>query len=208
MSLAHYRQTQGRIFSLRGAKDQDRRIPHLVAEIAMFKFATAMQAAVPSSEFLALDTSVHFDAGLPARLIAGHGELNARFATLLCRLDDDPQAAVCAIRDCASRLHDLRRTEALWLYPVIARGLEYDDDARRQLARLRLVMVALTRRVVRRFEQLLQAIVDGTPTRAAADDVSVLLTEYVQRNEAEIYPLYSLTGMRQSHAHHRNGVLN
>ncbi len=174
----------------------------------MFKFATAMQAAVPSSEILALDTRVHFDAGLLARLIAGHGELNARFAALLCRLDDDPQAVVCAIRDCASHLRDLRRTEALWLYPVIARGLEYDDDARRQLARLRLVMVALTRRVVRRFEELLQAILDGTPTRAAANDVSAVLAEYVQRNEAEIYPLYQLMGMQQNHAHYRNGVLN
>ena len=174
----------------------------------MFKFATAMQAAVPSSEILALDTRVHFDAGLPARLIAEHGELNARFATLLCRLDDDPQAAVCAIRDCASRLHALRRTEALWLYPVIARGLEYDEDARRQLTRLRLVMIALTRRVVRCFDRLLQAIVNGTPTRVAAADTSVVLAEYVQRNEAEIYPLYSLMGMQQSDARHRNAALN
>ncbi len=173
----------------------------------MLKFATAMQA-VPSNEILALDTRVNFDAGLLARLIAGHGELNARFATMVCGLDDDPQAAVCAIRDCASRLRDLRRTEALWLYPVIARGLEYDEDARRQLARLRLVMVALARRVVRRFEQLLAAIVDGTPTHAVADDVSVALAEYVQRNEAEIYPLYTLTGMRHSHAPNHNGVLN
>jgi hypothetical protein len=179
-----------------------------VAEVAMFKFATAMQAAVPSSEILALDTRVNFDAGLLDRLIAGHGELNSHFATLLCRLDDDPQTAVCAIRDCTSRLHDLRRTEALWLYPVIARGLEFDEDARRQLARLRLVMVALTRRIVRRFEQLLQAIVDGTPTRAAADDASVVLAEYVQRNEAEIYPLYRLTGKPRSHAHNGNGALN
>ena len=174
----------------------------------MFKFASAMQTSMPSSEILTLDTRVHFDAGLPTRLIAEHGELNARFATLLCRLDDDPQAAVCAIRDCASRLHELRRTEALWLYPVIARGLEYDEDARRQLARLRLVMIALTHRVVRCFDRLLQAIVNGTPTRVAAADTSVVLAEYVQRNEAEIYPLYSLMGMQQSDARQRNAALN
>jgi hypothetical protein len=165
----------------------------------MFKFAKSMRA-VPSSEMLGLDTRVRFDPELLARLIAGHGELNARFATLLCRLDDDPQAAVGAIRDCAGRLHQLRRTEALWLYPVIAHGVEYDEDARRQLTRLRLVMVALTRRVIRRFESLLQAIINGTPTHAAAEDVSVVLAEYVQRNEAEIYPLYSLMGVRQNHA--------
>ena len=165
----------------------------------MFKFGKTLHA-VSSSERLSLDTPVHFDAGLLARLMAGHGELNARFATLLCRLDDDPQAAVCAIRDCASQLHDLRRTEALWLYPVIAHGVQNDEDARRQLARLRLVMVALTRRVVRRFDNLLQAIISGTPTRAAAEDASVLLAEYVQRNEAEIYPLYKLMGARQNHA--------
>jgi hypothetical protein len=165
----------------------------------MFKFATAMRA-VPSSEMLTLHTRVHFDAGLLARLIAGHGELNARFATLLCRLDDDPQPAVRAIRDCASRLHELRRTEALWLYPVIAHGVEYDEDARRQLTRLRLVMVALTRCLVRRFENLLQAIVNETPTAAAAEGVSVALAEYVRRNETEIYPLYSLMGTRQNGA--------
>lgn len=165
----------------------------------MFKFATAMRA-VPSGKPLALDTRVQFDAGLLARLIAGHGELNARFAALVCRLEDDPQAAVCAIRDCARQLHELRRTEALWLYPVIARGVDSDTDARRQLARLRLVMVALTRRVVRCFERLLQAIVDGTPTRAAADEVSAVLAEYVQRNEAEIYPLYSLMGTQRNYA--------
>jgi len=165
----------------------------------MFKFGKTLHA-VPPSERLSLDTPVHFDAGLLARLMAGHGELNARFATLLCRLDDDPQAAVCAIRDCASQLHELRRTEALWLYPVIAHGVQYDEDARRQLARLRLVMVALTRRVVRCFDNLLQGIVNATPTQAAAEDVSALLAEYVQRNEAEIYPLYSLMGTRQNHA--------
>ncbi len=165
----------------------------------MFKFGKSMQA-VPSSEMLALHTRVHFDAGLLDRLIAGHGELNARFATLVCRLDDDPQAAVCAIRDCANQLHELRRTEALWLYPVIARSLEYDEDARRQLARLRLVMVALTRRVVRGLENLLQAIVSGTPTHAVAEDVSTMLAEYVQRNETEIYPLYNLMGTRQNQA--------
>jgi len=163
----------------------------------MFKFATAMRA-VPSSEMLTLHTRVHFDAGLLARLIAGHGELNARFATLLCQLDDDPQAAVFAIRDCASQLHRLRRTEALWLYPVIARGVEHDEDARRQLTRLRLVMVALTRRVVRRFERLLEDIVSGAPIGAAAEDLSVALAEYVQRNEVEIYPLYRLMGMPPS----------
>lgn len=175
----------------------------------MFKFATAVHA-VPSNEILTLDTRVDFDSGLLARLIAGHGDLNARFATLLCQLDDDPQAAVFAIRDCATQLHKLRRTEALWLYPVIARGVEHDEDARRQLTRLRLVMVTLTRRVVRRFERLLEAIESGTPTRAAADDLSVVLAEYVQRNEAEIYPLYSLMGSRVSRekAVHRNAVVN
>jgi hypothetical protein len=165
----------------------------------MFKFGKSMQA-VPSSEMLALHTRVQFDEGLLDRLVAGHGDLNARFASLLCRLDDDPQAAVCAIRDCANQLHELRRTEALWLYPVIARGLEYDDDARRQLTRLRLVMVALTRRLVRRLENLLQAIVSEIPTDAVAEDVSTMLAEYVQRNEAEIYPLYSLMSTRQNQA--------
>jgi hypothetical protein len=165
----------------------------------MFEFGKSIQA-VPASETLALHTRVQFDEGLLDRLIAGHGELNARFATLLCRLDDDPQAAVGTIRDCANQLHELRRTEALWLYPVISRGLEHDEDARRQLVRLRLVMVALTRRLVRRFENLLNAIVGGIPTDAVAEDVSTMLAEYVQRNEAEIYPLYNLMSTRQNHA--------
>ena len=53
----------------------------------MFKFGKSLQA-VPSSERLSLNTPVHFDAGLLARLMAGHSELNARFATMLCRIDE------------------------------------------------------------------------------------------------------------------------
>ena len=67
------------------------------------------------------------------------------------------------------------------MYPVIARGLNTMRCAP-AAARLRLVMIALTRRVVP---------LDGCsgnrqePDRVAAADASVVLAEYVQRNEAE-----------------------
>lgn len=152
----------------------------------------------PVSTALTFHTPVQFDSTLIRRLIDAHGALNAHFASLVCRLGDEPESAISAIRECARRLHELRRTEALWLYPVIARGVENDAAARRELVQLRLVMLTLVRRVLRRFDELLQAVTQGAPTVPLAEQVSAALAEYVRRNEAEIYPLYDIVSLRNS----------
>jgi len=146
-----------------------------------------------SDGLIALDTPVEFDAGLVSRLVAEHRELDARFNGLLGELESDPLAER-SVRACSTKLHDLRRTEALWLYPLIARGIARDPVARRQFLQLRLVMLGLARRVLRAFDELSHAVRRGTHTKSSADEVARALAEYRQRNEGEIYPLYQLMG--------------
>ena len=135
---------------------------------------------------------VQFDGSLVAWLTAQHGELNARFASLAGQLDKDPETAERAVRECASRLHDLRRTEALRLYPVIACWFGPDPDAQRLASQSRLIMMGLVRRVLRLFDDLVHAIRNGAEIPAAADRVATALTEYRRRNEGEMYPMYNL----------------
>jgi hypothetical protein len=143
-------------------------------------------------------TPVHFDATLVVRLVDQHRELNVRFAELVAEIDSNPQTAgdlqvlTCAVRDCANQLHDLRRAEALWLYPVIAREFATDATARRLFWQARLVMLGLARGLLRRFDELAEALQQGSETRAAADQVTKAFAEYRRRNEAEMYPLYDL----------------
>lgn len=141
---------------------------------------------------LTLNTPVHFDPSLVPRLLAQHGELNARFTALVAELGKDPEASERAVRDCADQLHEMRRAEALWLYPVIARGFAPDPVARRLIWQSRLVMQGLARRVLRRFDELARAIRSGTEASAAAEHTITALTEYQRRNEADMYPLYNL----------------
>ena len=160
----------------------------------MFKFQKAQPAAAAS--MLTLSTPVQFDPSLVSRLIARTDALYARFGTMLCRLDDDPQLAEIAMTDCADQLQAIRRSESLWLYPVIAHGVEHDAPARTQLAQLRLAMLALARRALRRLDDMARALRTGTGVGLAAERATAALREYVQRNQAEIYPLYDAAGAR------------
>jgi hypothetical protein len=164
----------------------------------MFSLNKAMQVldqiwnAGPSGVALTWNTPVQFDATLVTRLIDEHRELSARFAQIVSHLDKVPAVAEHTVRECAERLHELRRTEALWLYPVIARGFAPDPIARRLVWQSRLVMLGLARRVLRRFDELVRAIRNGTEIGIAADHVAKALAEYQRRNEEEMYPLYAL----------------
>jgi hypothetical protein len=143
-------------------------------------------------------TPVHFDATLVVRLVDQHRELNMRFAELVAEIRNDaniagnPQAAADAVRDCAIQLHDLRRAEALWLYPVIAREFAPDPVARRLFWQARLTMLSLARGLLRRFEELAQALLEGRQASITAEQVATAFAEYRRRNEAEMYPLYNL----------------
>jgi hypothetical protein len=164
----------------------------------MFSLNKAMQVldqiwnSKPSGLALTWNTPVQFDATLVARLIDEHRELNARFSQVVSHLDKVPAVAEHAVRECADQLHELRRMEALWLYPVIARGFAPDPIARRLVWQSRLVMLGLARRVLRRFDELIRAIRTGNEVSIAADHVTKALAEYQRRNEAEMYPLYNL----------------
>lgn len=145
-----------------------------------------------ASMALSLNTPVHFDPALVTRLISQQDALSAHFAALVAELGKDPEASERAVRECADQLHELRRSEALWLYPVIARGFAPDPIARRLVWQSRLVMLGLARRVLRRFDELARAIRSGTEVTSAAEHATTALTEYQRRNEAEMYPLYNL----------------
>lgn len=146
----------------------------------------------PSGPAPTWNTPVQFDASLVARLTAQHDELNARFQTLVSQLDRDPEAAELAVRECAKQLHDLRRTEALRLYPAIARLFGPDPAAQRLASQSRLIMTGLVRHVLRSFDELVHAIHCGFKVPEAADRVTKALAEYRRRNEGEMYPMYDL----------------
>jgi len=167
----------------------------------MFNLAQAMQAidealsAKPDGA-LNWNTKVQFDPALVGQLVAQYRALNEHFESLLGKLEGDTHTAEREVRDCADELHKLRHTEALRLYPVIARGLSSDPITRRLFWQSRLVMLGHARRVLRRFEELSRAIRLRSEIPAAAEHVAKALAEYRKRNETEMYPLYDLIGLR------------
>jgi hypothetical protein len=94
-------------------------------------------------------------------------------------------------------LHELRRKEALWIYPVIAHGLTEDAGARRKLLNLRFLMNSLARRVLRSIEELARTIRHVADINGGVATVTHALAEYRQRNETELYTLYSLMDPRR-----------
>jgi hypothetical protein len=150
------------------------------------------------------NTPVPFDPHLLTQLLARHDELDARLAALRPMLASHPALAESVVRECADYLHELRHTEALRLYPVIARSLSPDPVARRLFWQSRLVMLGLARRVMRRFEDLGRAVRAGKGSEADLAHVVNGLAEYRRRNEATMYPLYTAVG--EHGARQRNRV--
>jgi hypothetical protein len=154
----------------------------------------------PVGPAVALHTPVQFDRALIRRLLHDHEALNARFAHLVCLIDTDVAAAVDAAGDCINRIHELRRSESTWLYPVIACGIDADPAARAQLMQLRLVMLTLARHAMRELENLVRAVREHDQPHAAAERASAPLAEYLRRSASEIYPLYDRMGARTAPA--------
>jgi hypothetical protein len=159
--------------------------------------ASAESRGAPS-EALTWYTPVRFDPGLLRKLLDQHDMLDARVASLPNRFRRDPQDAWRAAHACAGQLHELRRQEALWVYPVIAHGLAGDPAARRRLLNLRFGMNGLARRVLRSIEELAHAVRQLADIAAGVATVASALTEYRQRNESELYTLYCLMDPRQT----------
>lgn len=150
--------------------------------------------ADPAGETLNLNPPVGFDPTLTDRLLGMHDTLNSRFAAILCMLDRDPSSAVVVIDVLASELQDLRRAEAMWIYPLIAKGVDADVDARRQLMRLRISLLAELRAILRLLGEMSHALRAGTPCQSTADLISGSMATFLRRGETEVYPLYNLVG--------------
>ena len=161
----------------------------------MFRFGSSLRTL---GKAVTLQTPVQFDSRLVERLLAEHRELNARYARLVAQIGSDPELVERSVRECTTQLVELRRAEAMWLYPVIARAIEGDSDAHQQFLQLRLVMLRLARHILRLFDDLVQAIRLNIGVNAAADLIAESLAEYWQRNQAQIYPLYDLVGSKRT----------
>lgn len=148
----------------------------------------------PDDASVGLHTAVRFDPTLHRRLLGQHDALNARFSEAVARVGDDNNAACQAIRDCATQLHRLRRSEAVWLYPVIAAGIDNDPAARRQFMQLRIALLTNVRALLRGFDELWRAIKDGSASQDDAAQVATALAVFLRRCATEIYPLYDLIG--------------
>lgn len=175
----------------------------------MLTLARALQAlddvwnTKPTELALTWNTAVQFDAELVPHLVADYTALNGRFDALAARIQAEPRAAAAEVRACADALHKLRHTEALRLYPVIARALAADPVARRLFWQSRLVMLGIARRIFRRLDELARALRSDSGVAVAVEHATKAFVEYRQRNETEIYPLYRLANKRnlsQTHA--------
>ncbi len=151
---------------------------------------------MPSDFAFTWSTEVRFDPALIKRLVARHAALGCHFTVLAQQLKIKPEAAWCMAHDCARQLHELRRDEALWLYPFVARELAGDPIASRRFAQLRLVLNGLARRLLRRIEQLARAARLEAKTGLAAESAAIAMAQYRQRNETELYTLYGFIGTR------------
>lgn len=170
----------------------------------MSTLARALQAideesiASPSELALAGNAPALFDASLVAQLTAQYEELSATFEAAIGQFESDPEAAERMTRECAEQLLKLRHIEAIRVYPVIGRSIWPDPVARRLFWQSRLVMLGLARRVLRRFDELTRSMRSGNVPATAVEHFAKALTEYRQRNETEIYPLYTLAGRRST----------
>jgi len=160
----------------------------------------AAAVAVAGGETLTWYTPVRFDPGLLRKLLDQHTALGQHVASLPSRFGRDREDALKAAYACAGKLHELRRQEALWIYPVMSRNFAGDPVSRRQLLNLRFVMNGLARRVLRSIDELTRAMRLASDVAAATASVTAALAEYRQRNESELYTLYSLMDPRRSAA--------
>jgi len=141
---------------------------------------------------------LRFDPQLLRQLLARHDALERELAALPDHAARDRAQAVRIAGTCAGLLHELRRQEALWIYPLMARRFGGDPVARRRLTDLRFAMNGLARRVLRQIDALSQALRQAGDVRAALAGVVSALADYRLRNESELYTLYSLTDARST----------
>ena len=143
-----------------------------------------------------------FEPMLVQRLRAAHTALNTRFAELVSVIEHDPAAAARSIEDCARQFSAVRHIETIWLYPVLVQAVDSDAGARGQFMELRLIGLILARRMLRCFDDLLQAVRAEVFVTDTAARVSTALAIYSRHSEQAVYPLYELIGTQREDAVH------
>lgn len=102
-------------------------------------------------------------------------------------------AAALAISRCARQLHDVQRTEALRLYPTIARRMANDPEGAAAVAALRRDANALVRHFMRLVEGLFSRARPGMPSEELIADARSVLQKYLAEKESRLYRVYALT---------------
>ena len=135
--------------------------------------------------------TLRYDPDLVADLLARHAALEGKLRSLPQLFEQDAQAAAEQGNECAEQLHELRRWEAIRLYPIVSRGLCGDAVAERQWVILRFVVNGLAHRLLCSM-QALGAVRDRATGPAIVQSVLDNLSAYRSRNETDLYPLYAL----------------
>ncbi|HEU4664002.1 MAG TPA: hypothetical protein VFS55_08225 [Dokdonella sp.] len=110
------------------------------------------------------------------------------------------EAAALAISRCARQLHDVQRTEALRLYPTIARRMAGDPEGAAAVAALRRDANALVRHFMRLVEGLFSRARPGMPSEALIEEARAVLQRYLVEKESHLYRFYALTAPAGSDA--------
>jgi len=133
---------------------------------------------------------LRYDPDLVKDLLARHAALQRKLCSLLPLFEQNAPAAAEQVDAWAEQLHELRRWEAIRLYPVVSRGLCGDAVAERQWVILRFVVNGLAHRLLRSVEEL-SAVREPAAAPAAIQAVLDNLAAYRTRNETDLYPLYA-----------------
>ncbi|MGN6518741.1 MAG: hypothetical protein ACTHK2_04870 [Dokdonella sp.] len=102
-------------------------------------------------------------------------------------------AAALANARCARQLHDVQRTEALRLYPTIARRMADDPEGAATVTSLRREANALARHFLRLTEGLFSRARPGMPPDSIVDEARAVLQRYLDEKETRLYRFYALT---------------
>jgi hypothetical protein len=144
--------------------------------------------------------ALKFEPMLVPQLRTAQAALQARFADLAGAIRRQPATTGQAIEDCSRQFSAVRHIESASLYPLLARAVEADPVARGQLAELRLIGMMLARVVMRRFDELLQAVRAEVYVVDSTAHVAQSLERYARHCELVVYPLYEVIGEQREDA--------
>lgn len=141
-----------------------------------------------------------FEPMLVPRLRAAQAALNSRFTELAPAILHDPAATARTIEECARQFAAIRHIETIWLHPVLAHAVAGDPGARGQFMELRLIGLMLARRLLRCFDELLQAVRAEVYVADTTAQVAAALGRYTRHSDQALYPLYEVIGEQHQEA--------